>query len=73
MSQAALQHIYNYNQLEEANLPEAWGVCALLRAYLEHNMNKNARYHYQDGFWYISNLSIIFLLFHAIIYSVLDV
>ena len=42
MKQAVLQDIYNFNQLEEGYLPQAWGrFCALLKACPDHPIKKN--------------------------------
>ena len=42
MKQAALQDIYNFKQLEEECLPQAWGrFCALLRALADHLVKNN--------------------------------
>ena len=42
MKQAALQDIYNFKQLEEECLPQAWGrLCTLLRVLLDHPVKKN--------------------------------
>src|SRR4051812_39806872 len=42
MQHAALQRIYNFNQLQDENLPKAWGrYCSLITARPEHGVPKN--------------------------------
>ena len=42
MKQAALQKIYNFKQLEEECLPQAWGrLLTLLNALPDHPIKKN--------------------------------